>query len=120
MATILITDDSTFARLALRKIVSKLRPEWAIIESASPAEAMAKMKYEHVDVVLIDYHMQDVNGLALAAQLRKTRPDDLWVALVTANQQDKIKEKSKNLGITFIEKPATEDELAAFLNSTPC
>ena len=91
MATILITDDSTFVRLHLRKVIHKLRPEWSIMESASPTEAMAKMKQEHVDVVLIDYHMQDVNGLALAAQLRKERPNDLSVALVTANKQDKIR-----------------------------
>ncbi len=120
MATILITDDSTFARLALRKIVSKLRPDWTIIEAAGPTEAMAKMKQEHVDVVLIDYHMQDVNGLALAAQLRKTRPDDLSVALVTANRQEKIREKSEDMGICFIGKPVTEEDLASFLDSTPC
>ena len=39
MSKILITDDSTFARLALRKIVAKLEPEWSIIEAGSPAEA---------------------------------------------------------------------------------
>ena len=120
MATILITDDSTFARLALRKIVAKLRPEWTIIESAGPTEAMAKMKQEHVDVVLIDYHMQDVNGLALAAQLRKSRPDNLFLALVTANRQEKIREKSEDMGICFIGKPVTEEALASFLDSTPC
>ena len=120
MTTILITDDSTFARLHLRKVIHKLRPEWAIMESASPTEAMAKMKQEHVDVVLIDYHMQDVNGLALAAQLRKERPDNLSVALVTANKQDKIKSKSADLGIYFIGKPVTEESLSAFLETVSC
>lgn len=117
MARILITDDSTFARLHLRKLVHKLRPEWEIMESASPTEAMAKMKQEHVDVVLIDYHMQDVNGLALAAQLRKERPEDLSIALVTANRQDKIKSKSADLGVFFIGKPVTDDALGAFLDT---
>ena len=75
MSKILITDDSTFARLALRKIVAKLEPEWSIIEAGSPAEALAKLKQEpDIDVVLIDYHMQDVNGLALAASFANHVP----------------------------------------------
>ena len=51
------------------------------IEAGSPAEALAKLKQEPDIDGPIDYHMQDVNGLALAAQLRKSRPDDLKVAL---------------------------------------
>ena len=118
MSKILITDDSTFARLALRKIVAKLKPDWTIIEAGSPAEALAKLKQEpDINVVLIDYHMQDVNGLALAAQLRKSRPDDLQVALVTANHQEKVKEKSEELGVTFIGKPATPESLSAFFEN---
>ena len=90
--------------------------EWSIIEAGSPAEALAKLKQEpDIDVVLIDYHMQDVNGLALAAFAN--HPDDLKVALVTANHQEKVKEKSEELGVTFIGKPATPESLSAFFGS---
>ena len=116
MASILITDDSTFARLALRKMVPKLRPEWKVEECASPTEALAKMQMMHFDILLIDYHMPDMNGLSLAASLRKTRPDDLAIALVTANIQEKIKEKTQELGVEFVGKPVTEDKLAAFFD----
>ena len=42
MSKILITDDSTFARLALRKIV-KAEPEWSII-GWQPSGVLAKLK----------------------------------------------------------------------------
>ena len=100
------------------RLSQSLSPNGASSKPAAQAEALAKLKQEpDIDVVLIDYHMQDVNGLALAAQLRKSRPDDLKVALVTANHQEKVKEKSEELGVTFIGKPATPESLSAFFGS---
>ena len=116
MAKILITDDSTFARLALRKLVLELKPDWEIEECSSPTEALARMHEGGIDAVLIDYHMPQMNGLALAANLIKTY-ESLEVALVTANLREKIKDQSEQAGVHYISKPVTGDSLSEFLNS---
>ena len=116
MAKILITDDSTFARLALRKLVLELRPDWEIDECSSPTEALARMQERGVDAVLIDYHMPQMNGLALAANLIKTY-DGLEVALVTANLREKLKDQSEQAGVHYIAKPVTSEKLVEFLDS---
>ena len=54
-----------------------------------------------------------------AAQLRKSRPDDLKVVLVTANHQEKVKEKSEEPGVTFIGKPATPKVYPPFSAANP-
>ena len=116
MAKILITDDSTFARLALRKLVLQLKPDWEIEECSSPTEALARMQEGGIDSVLIDYHMPQMNGLALAASLIKTY-EGLTVALVTANLREKLKDQSEQAGVHYIAKPVTSEKLMEFLIS---
>jgi len=116
MAKILITDDSTFARLALRKLVLELKPDWEVEECSSPTEALARMQEGGIEAVLIDYHMPQMNGLALAANLIKSY-EGLDVALVTANQREKIKDQSQQAGVHYIAKPVTSENLSEFLDT---
>ena len=79
--------------------------------SQAAQQRPSKLKQEpDIDVVLIDYHMQDVNGLALAAQLRKSRPDDLQGGACYSEPSGKGQRKVRGLGVTFIGKPATPEK----------
>ena len=67
------------------------------------------------DIALIDFNMPDTDGLELVARIHKTHPG-MPVALVSANVQDEIIGRARELNAGFIHKPLTDDSLAAFLS----
>jgi DNA-binding response OmpR family regulator len=75
---------------------------------------MAALQAQDVDISLIDLNMPGDGGLVLAADLRRQRPN-MPIAVVTANIQDEIVARVRELGATFVPKPLTEEALSAFL-----
>jgi CheY-like chemotaxis protein len=75
---------------------------------------MDALSAQKVDISLIDLNMPGGGGLALAADLRRQKPD-MPIAVVTANIQDEIVARVRALDATFVPKPLTEEALAAFL-----
>lgn len=112
--TVLIVDDSKLARMVATKALAKLRPDWACVEAVDAKQAVDALQTQDVDISLIDLNMPGEGGLALAADLRRQRPN-MPIAVVTANIQDEIVARVRELDATFVPKPLTEEALAAFL-----
>jgi CheY-like chemotaxis protein len=113
--TVLIVDDSKLARMVACKALSKVRPDWACIEAGDAEQALAALQSQKVDISLIDLNMPGEGGLALAANIRRKQPD-MPIAVVTANIQDEMVARVRELDATFVPKPLTDDALAAFLS----
>jgi CheY-like chemotaxis protein len=111
---VLIVDDSRLARMAVIKGLGKLRPDWSYAEAANLDEAVASMKATPADLAIIDFNMPIRDGLALAEDLRKLE-SKLPIALLSANAQEEILERTAKLGATFLTKPLNEAALGAFL-----
>ena len=115
MATsVLIVDDSKLARIVMGKAVAAIRPEWERVEAGSAAEALDLLTNREVDVVILDYNMPGQNGLDLAEELRRRRPD-LPIAVATANVQDEVIARARAANATFVSKPISEQSLRPFL-----
>jgi CheY-like chemotaxis protein len=112
--TVLIVDDSKLARMVATKALAKLRPDWACVEAGDAKQAVDALQTQDVDISLIDLNMPGEGGLALAADLRRQRPN-MPIAVVTANVQDEIVARVRELDATFVPKPLTEEALSAFL-----
>jgi CheY-like chemotaxis protein len=112
---VLIVDDSKLARMAVRRVLSSLHPEWASREAASADEALASIREDSPDFVLLDYNMPGKDGLVLAAELRELNPG-INVAVVSANQQMEVIHRVRAAGATFLAKPLTEKALGDFLS----
>ena len=70
MYQVLIVDDEFLARKLLQDYVSKI-PELQLAGTAQNAfEAFSFCKEHHVDIVLLDIHMPDLNGSELARTLK--------------------------------------------------
>ena len=113
--TVLIVDDSKLARIVAGKALAELQPEWQKVEAGSAADAHDVIAERHVDVALIDFNMTEKDGLELAAELRALRPD-MPMAIITANIQDEIVARAREIGAAFVAKPVTADSLEAFLS----
>ncbi|MES2492489.1 MAG: response regulator [Pseudomonadota bacterium] len=113
--TVMIVDDSKLARIVASKAIAELQPDWTKIEASSAAEALEMIGQTSVDVALIDFNMREMDGLALATELRATRPD-MPLAIITANIQDEIVKRAREIGAAFVPKPVTADGLEPFLS----
>jgi len=113
--TVMIVDDSRFARLTLRSIIATSFPDYFIGEAANGDEAFSMLKEIDAEYMLIDHNMPGEDGLTIAARLRQSHPR-IKVALVTANVQDAIVKKARSLGLSFVGKPIVPAAVLAFLN----
>jgi CheY-like chemotaxis protein len=113
--TVLVVDDSKLARIVVKSILSKTRADWRVMEAAGPTEALDLLGRETADIALIDFNMPEHDGLWLAAEIRAGNPD-MPIAILSANAQDAILAKARELDAAFVEKPLSEEALAAFLS----
>ena len=69
MYNVLIVDDEFLARKLLQGYVEKI-PDLHLVGTAqNAAEAFALVKNQQVDILLLDIHMPDLNGIELARTL---------------------------------------------------
>lgn len=113
--SVLIVDDSKLARIVAGKALATLQPEWEKIEAGSSAEALKIVSTRPVDVALIDFNMPETDGLELASLLRAGHPQ-MPIAIITANIQDEVIARVREIGATFVPKPLSADGLADFLS----
>jgi DNA-binding NarL/FixJ family response regulator len=113
---VLIVDDSKLARMAAIKALSALHPDWTRIEASNSDEAIAKIKEAPPDIVLLDFNMPGKSGLDLASELLSSNPH-MPVAVISANRQQEILNRTTAIGAFFLPKPLTQDDLADFLRS---
>lgn len=113
---VLIVDDSKLARMAVAKVLNGLQPGWTRVEAANADEAIAAVRDGAPDIVLLDFNMPGRDGLVLAAELHKLHPD-MPLALISANIQDEIVGRAREIGAAFLPKPLTEQALADFLSA---
>lgn len=112
---VLVVDDSRLARMVMASAFRRLRPDWTLVEVTSADEAIGAFDSDPADIALIDFNMPGLDGLELAARIRARAPD-MPIALVSANLQDEIISRARELKAAFIAKPLTDEALAAFLS----
>jgi CheY-like chemotaxis protein len=84
-------------------------------EATSAQAALDAIAAGSVDVALVDFNMPGMDGLELLAKIREIYPR-MPVALVSANLQDEILARTRELNAAFVAKPVTDDALGAFLS----
>jgi len=113
--TCLIVDDSKLARIVAGKAIAALQPDWMRIEAANAADALAIVADQQIDLAILDFNMPDKDGLELAVELRVSHPR-MPIAVITANVQDEIIARVRELNATFVAKPVTEDAISGFIS----
>jgi CheY-like chemotaxis protein len=112
---ILVVDDSKLARMVMASAFRRIRPEWTLVETSSAEEALKAVAGGEVDMALVDFNMPGTDGLELIASIRKDHPA-MPLAVVSANVQDEIIGRARQLNAGFIAKPLTDEALGAFLS----
>jgi CheY-like chemotaxis protein len=111
----LTVDDSKLARMMMASAFRRIRPEWQLLEAANADDALDAISAGFVDVALVDLNMPGTDGLALVAKIREKHPS-MPVAVVSANVQEEIIARVRELDAAFVPKPITDEALGAFLS----
>jgi CheY-like chemotaxis protein len=101
----LITDDSKLARRVLKKSLCEYVDEEYIYEACNGLEALKMLLKEEVAIVFLDLTMPVMDGYEAIPKILDINPKTK-IIVVSADVQEKAKERVLSLGATFhIEKP---------------
>lgn len=113
---LLIVDDETAIRWALRKTLQGM--SFDIVEAESGDQAIALIRTIRFDAVLLDIGMPGMNGIEACKQIRKLMPR-LGIVMLTVKSSEEDKIHALDAGADdYITKPFHIRELAARLRAT--
>ena len=116
MAKILAVDDSASMRQMVSFTLKGAGHD--VVEAVDGVDALQKAKNNHVDLVLTDVNMPNMDGVTLIRELRSI-PDYKFTPMLTLTTESGSEKKSegKQAGATgWIVKPFSPDQLLATIN----
>jgi DNA-binding NarL/FixJ family response regulator len=113
---VLLVDDSKLARMAMAKALNTVRPGWVRLEAANAEEALEQVRSAQPDLAIFDFNMPGEDGFTLLTASSALRPG-MPMAIISANYQQEIVDRTRALGATFLPKPITNEALESFFAS---
>jgi two-component system, cell cycle response regulator len=110
---ILSVDDSKTIRLSLARLFRPFVCEW--LEAANGEEGLALATKENPDLIILDYNMPVMDGIAMLRKLRElTSLKRTPVIMLTADSGPESLATVARLGVReYVTKPFREEELLA-------
>ena len=109
MCTILVVDDSTYARRILRQTLEQAG--YDVVEAGSGLGALESFSLERPDLILLDLTMEDMSGLEVLEQLRQSG-NQVPVIVISADVQQSTEKIVQDAGaVRFVGKPVAPEHL---------
>lgn len=110
--TILIVDD---ARINIDIMLDLLDPIYDVVVSLSPIRALEIVKETHIDLILLDIIMPEMNGYEVCSILKKDeKSKSIPIIFITSNSDEESINRAYELGgIDYVTKPFKPLELLA-------
>lgn len=111
---ILIVDDEEGLREGLSKL---LKTEgYAVLSAESGEQALKILQHAHIDLVLTDMRMPEMDGIELLKKIREQHPG-IGVIILTGYGQIESYIEAMNFGaIEYVSKPFKVNELKFIVN----
>jgi CheY-like chemotaxis protein len=121
---VLVVDDSSTMRSIVKKILSASRFPLSVADASDGTRGLAQVRNGGIDVVLLDYNMPGLNGLATLAELKRSSPK-VDVIIMTSIPDQAIADRALRAGASaFLRKPFFPADVDAVLYAryglTPC
>jgi two-component system, response regulator, stage 0 sporulation protein F len=100
LPTILVVEDEPDILLILRRMVRDLTSGHDIVAVRDGATALAEASQRSVSLLITDYHMAGMNGLALATQLKQRTPA-ARIAMITAYDTPELRNQARACGVDY-------------------
>lgn len=112
-STVLIVDDQEFNISLLRRILTRVGFE-RVFDTRDPLRLPALLQELEPDVVLLDMHMPDMDGLQALQLIRDITRDGIYlpVLMLTADNTPEMKRRGLEAGVDdFLTKPYDRSEV---------
>ncbi|GIP37833.1 DNA-binding response regulator [Paenibacillus sp. J31TS4] len=110
MIHILVVDDHPAVREGT-KLLLEQEGDISVVLAASEASARDMLEKQRFDVLLLDLHIADCNGIALAKQILSREPDTL-ILIFSGHEMDSRFNLMMEAGVAgFISKTASREQL---------
>ena len=111
--TVLVADDSSIVQNLARKIFQQ--QNFKIVSAKDGKEVLAKIKTEHIDVILMDINIPIKDGMECTKEIRamdNKEKASIPIIAISGNIKNYSMEDFTNAGINeFLQKPLNFDEL---------
>jgi two-component system chemotaxis response regulator CheY len=109
--TVLVVDDSAMMRKIVIKNLRDCGYDVTIIEASDGKEGLDKFAAGGIDLVLSDWNMPNLDGLAMVREIRKLDPDKKVpvIMVTTEGSADKVKEAVMAGANNYLAKPFTPE-----------
>jgi len=111
--TVLVVDDDRAIRVVLRQLLEYSGYEVIECGDANEALTVVDRRAGAISILIADYAIPGMSGLALAREVARTAP---WIhTLIISGHQTPERECRRTVGVSFLAKPfGTADLLSAF------
>lgn len=111
-ARILVVEDELHIANTLSRILrSAFDAQTSIVVCGAAETALARLNTEPFDLLITDWHLPGLSGLALTARARRLFPN-LKIVFMTASPAPEIEERVKGVANLIIAKPFKAPALA--------
>ena len=117
LATILIIEDDPHQAEYLQTLLM-LQTQWKITVADTGQAALAYLKSNPVEIILLDIYLPDFNGLELLQVIKSQYPDVAVIAMTTQSNTELIVQSIQTGAHDFLEKPISEKRLLVTLSNT--
>ena len=117
MIRILIADDHAIVRAGLRQFIADHQDMQVAAEASTGAEAIAAVRAQEFDVVLLDISMPDKNGIDTLKTIKHVRPE-LPVLMLSAYAEDQYAVNLLRAGAAgYLNKEAASQQLVGAIRT---
>lgn len=115
---ILVVDDHALVREGLRQVLKGLEENLEVLQAGTCGQAFSMAKaHGDIDLVLLDYHLPDMNGLEALAVFGEEHPE-LPIVLLSGQANLQIMRQVLQSGAAgFVTKSCVSDELLRAVRS---
>lgn len=112
---LLVVDDELLARERLLRLLARLQPDAVCLEAEGGEQALAMVRAEAPDLLLLDIRMPGMDGIEVAARLSELEQPPA-VVFCTAYDEYAL-EALQHQTVAYLLKPVREAELARALGN---
>jgi DNA-binding NarL/FixJ family response regulator len=114
---VIVADDQVLVRAGIVAILEDMGGFECIVAVADGRHCMIACAENTPDILLLDIHMPDMNGLDVARTIRKTYPS-VRIVILTSSTDAELARKAISMGAYgFVSKDFVLDELALAMRS---
>jgi len=114
---VMVVDDEEMVLVSINSFLM-LETEYEVITCNSPTDAVAMLKQRDIDLVISDYLMPEMDGIAFLMQVKTLQPAAIRILLTGYADKENAIKAINDVGLyQYIEKPWQNADLAIVIRN---